>query len=105
LGNATPDKPFDSSPSSFQILLVARLDEEAVAALLEVYVRGCPSYLSIESSTEDGDVDAGEWLGDCTISCKNDGRRGAGVYVFWFIVDPTADPGKGEEDCRGPDVW
>jgi hypothetical protein len=77
-----PDRPFVSSPSNFQILPTARLDEEPLVTLPDRCTGACSSYSSIESSADDGDVDAGERVGDWTISCKNEGRRGVGVYVF-----------------------
>jgi hypothetical protein len=60
-----PDRPFVSSPSNFQILLIPRLDEEPLDALLVVCIGACSPYSPpIESSVDEGDVTDGESFGD-----------------------------------------
>lgn len=105
LGSANAERDLLSSPSSRQMFPSGEPLDESSPLL---WVRGngdfvvdISSYSSNDRSAED--VEVGDKAGDCTISCKKEGRSGAGAWTGrWRKSGPVEYRGEG---WRCPEVW
>lgn len=88
-----------SSPSNRQIF--ARGDVFTESAPVENVERVDDGRLSSYSSNDRSadDVDAGDSVGDCTMSCRNDGSSGVGAYKSLGLASAECCSGL-ERYCR-----